>query len=80
MGYFDDVIEPRLLKDIRMPHQTSARVKWHCKDGRTMYVDEMTDQHLSNSIKACQRRIGTAHERHDDKDILNLLMKEQGKR
>lgn len=78
MSYFDDVIEPRLLGIPRF--YKSNRVRWMCKDGRLMYIDEMTDTHLDNAINACKRRIGTAQERNADSRTLNILTKERDKR
>jgi hypothetical protein len=31
-------------------------MKWKCKDGRTISLPEMTDQHLSNSMRMLERK------------------------
>lgn len=80
MSYFDDVIEPSLYRKPRHIVRKESGILWTTKEGKSLFVHEMTDSHLSNAINAIKRRLGTPEERTVDVSTFETLLKEQRKR
>lgn len=87
MSYFDDFIEPALLRDCKT--RRSARsfsgidyssMPWQSADGKKMSVSEMTDSHLRNAHKLLGGRIGCLDEKDTDLLYYGILRGEINRR
>lgn len=81
MSYFDDVIEPALLRGPKIPRSEhrptdASEIAWRSKDGRSINIGNMEDSHLRNAHKLLGSRIGMPNEKRTDLRLYGLLRSE----
>ena len=89
MSYFDDVIEPAILKFPKgrgaveykdKAITSSVGLTWTTANGDKLLITDMTYRHLCNAFNAVAGRIGNEQERPDDVVVLAILQSEKNRR
>lgn len=91
MSYFDDVIEPSLYKEPRIPYEErdhtflrvptdATDIPWVTKDGRKMTIGDMDDGHVLNAHRLLGSRIGSVNQKSTDLAWYGFLRAEINKR